>query len=176
MFLFNFSNVVSSPTTNLDRGNEWRGDSSGNEGNAGNTDVEAPNSDPQNTGSPPREKDATTEKRNKLFRVSSGTPSGKKKQSLTLSAEPKSLLDNCLSPTNVEPRKSLLDQLTRTFATEETILPDVVTLVGPPEPHGGALAPRLAPLLATVLRPTFLTQNTAEVKAVLQALMNKIQK
>lgn len=161
----------------LDRGgaSDWRNDSSGNEGGAGNTDPEAPNSDPQYPGSPP--KDLSIEKRNKLFRASSGTPSsGKKKHSLSLSSEPKSLLDTCLSPTNVEPRKSLLEQLSKTFATEETILPDVVTLIGPPEPHTGAIAPRLAPLLSAVLRPTFTTQNTAEVKAVLQALMNKIQK
>lgn len=69
-----------------------------------------------------------------------------------------------------------MDQLSRTFATEESILPDVITLVGPPEHHVGSLAPRLAPLLSSILRPTFATQNTAEVKAVLQALMNKIQK
>lgn len=163
----------------LDRGgtSDWRNDSSGNEGGTGNTDPEAPNSDPQYPGSPPKEKDLSNEKRNKLFRASSSTPSGKKKHSLSLSSEPKSLLDNCLSPTNVEPRKSLLEQLSKTFAaTEETILPDVVTLIGPPEPHTGAIAPRLAPLLSAVLRPTFTTQNTAEVKAVLQALMNKIQK
>lgn len=85
-------------------------------------------------------------------------------------------MDTCLSPTNVEPRKTLLEQLSRTFATEETILPDAVSLIGPPEPHIGSIASRLAPLLANVLKPTFSTQNTAEVKAVLQALMNKIQK
>lgn len=111
-----------------------------------------------------------------MFRASSSTPSGKKKHSLSLTSEPKSIFETCLSPTNTEPRKSLLDQLSRTFATEESILPDVITLVGPPEHHVGSLASRIAPLLSSILRPTFGTQNTAEVKAVLQALMNKIQK
>lgn len=163
-----------------DKASDWKNDSSGNEDRTGNTDPEAPNSDPQNTGSPPREKDPPTliERRNKLFRAASSTPStaGKKKQSLSLSAEPKSVLESCLSPTNVEPRKSLLDQVTRTFSTEETVLPDVLTIVGPPEPHSGLLSQRLAPLLATTFRPIFQPHNTAEVKAVLQALMNKIQK
>ena len=158
------------------RCNDWKGDSSGNEGGAGNTDPEAPNSDPQNTGSPPRDKEVTNEKRSKLFRASSSTPGGKKKHSLSLCTEPKSMLDTCLSPTNVEPRKSLLDQLLRTFATDETILPDVVTIIGPPEPHAGSLAQRLSPILSSTFRPTFSPHNTAEVKAVLQALMNKIQK
>lgn len=163
----------------IDKGTvEWRNDSSGNEGGTVNTDPEAPNSDPQNnTGSPPREKE-TTDRRSKLFRAASNTPSsGKKKQSLSLSAEPqKSVLDACLSPTNVEPRKSLLDQLTRTFSTEEAVLPDVVSIIGPPEPFSGFLTQRLAPLLATSFRPMFSPHNTAEVKAVLQALMNKIHK
>lgn len=165
----------------LDKGSEWKNDSSGNENV--NTDPEAPNSDPQNnTGSPPREKEATSasDRRSKLFRASSSTPSnsaGKKKQSLSLSADPpKSVLDTCLSPTNVEPRKSLLDQLTRTFSTEEAVLPDVVSIVGPPEPFSGFLTQRLAPLLSTTFRPIFSPHNTAEVKAVLQALMNKIHK
>lgn len=164
-----------------DKGSEWKNDSSGNE-NA-HTDPEAPNSDPQqnNTGSPPRDKDASAvnDRRSKLFRATSNTPSsgGKKKQSLTLSADPsKSVLDTCLSPTNVEPRKSLLDQLTRTFSTEEAVLPDVVSIVGPPEPFSGFLTQRLAPLLAATFRPIFSPHNTAEVKAVLQALMNKIHK
>uniref|UniRef100_A0A1B0CR71 Putative phosphofurin acidic sorting protein 2 isoform x1 n=1 Tax=Lutzomyia longipalpis TaxID=7200 RepID=A0A1B0CR71_LUTLO len=161
---------------------DWRNDSSGNEGGAGNTDPEAPNSDPQNTGSPPRsgDKESATDRRNRLFRAASNQPSSsKKKHSLSLASEqsqPKSALDACLSPTNVEPRKSLLDQVARTFATDEAILPDVVSLVGPPEAHHVALTARLAPLLAASFRPTFAPHNTAEVRAVLQALMNKIQK
>lgn len=201
-----------------DKGNDFKNDSSGNEGCAGNTDPEAPSSDPQNTGSPPKEKETNNDKRTRLFRVSSGTPSNKKKQSLTLTAEPtKSVLETCLSPTNVEPRKLLLEQLMRTFSTEEAILPDVVTIIGPPESYtsggggvgcgfgrigdsgfcnssniigcgvnsitiagcninGTTLFQRLTPILATSFRPTFSPHNTAEVKAVLQALMNKIHK
>ncbi|XP_059609911.1 phosphofurin acidic cluster sorting protein 2-like isoform X1 [Phlebotomus argentipes] len=165
-----------------ERSGDWRNDSSGNEGGAGNTDPEAPNSDPQNTGSPPRsgDKESATDRRSRLFRAASGQPSSsKKKHSLSLGSEqsqPKSALDACLSPTNVEPRKSLLDQVARTFATDEAILPDVVSLVGPPELHHVALSSRLAPLLAASFRPTFAPHNTAEVRAVMQALMNKIQK
>lgn len=168
---------------------DWKNDSSGNEGAACNTDPEAQNSDPQQqtsmitgiTNSPPREKESVIERRSKLFRATSTTPGGKKKQSLSLSADQqlntlKSVFDSCLSPTNVEPRKSLLDQLTRTFSTEEAILPDVVSVFGPPEPHSGIVMQRLAPLLSVSFRPTFSPQNTAEVRAVLQALMNKIQK
>lgn len=133
------------------------------------------------TNSPPREKETIIDRRSKLFRATSSTPSNKKKQSLSLTSDQqsitlKSVLDSCLSPTNVEPRKSLLDQLTRTFSTEEAILPDIVSIIGPPEPHGGIFMQRLAPLLSVSFRPTFSPQNTAEVRAVLQALMNKIQK
>lgn len=168
----------------LEKG-DWKNDSSGNEGAAG-TDPEAQNSDPSQqtvntTSSPPREKDTITERRNKLFRATSNTPNSKKKQSLSLTADQqattlKSVLDSCLSPTNVEPRKSLLDQLTRTFSTEEAVLPDFLSIFGPPESHSTVLMQRLAPLLSVSLRPTFSPQNTAEVRAVLQALMNKIHK
>ncbi|XP_053945042.1 phosphofurin acidic cluster sorting protein 2 isoform X2 [Anastrepha ludens] len=196
-----------------DRPPDYRNDSSGNEGNAFNTDGQ--NSDPQN--SPPRtDKDymrlqllqqqqqqqltpvsgggnnsnafTFSEKRSRLFRTSSNTPSaagssggamgmGKKKQTLSLSAEPRSVLETCLSPTNVEPRKMLLDQLSRIFASEDTVLPDVVTIISPPEAlSGSALIPKLTTLLGNSFKPAFVPQNTAEVKAVLQALMGKIQK
>lgn len=163
---------------------DWKNDSSGNEAAAGSTDPDALNSDaqPNITNSPPREKETINERRSKLFRSSTtAVTSGKKKQSLSLTADQqttalKSVLDSCLSPTNVEPRKLLLDQLTRTFSTEEAILPDTVSILGPPEPHGGMLMQRLSPLISAAFRPTFSPQNTAEVRAVLQALMNKIHK
>jgi phosphofurin acidic cluster sorting protein 2 len=162
---------------------DWKNDSSGNEGGTGGTDPDAPNSDPQNAGSPPKEKergDKENSSRNKLFRTTSGTAamsSGKKKQSLNLTADPpKSLLDACLSPTNVEPRKTLLEQLSRTFATDEAVLPEVVTMIGPAESFNTTFTARLTAILSSASRPTFLPHNTAEVKAVLQALMVKIQK
>lgn len=171
----------------VDKCLEWKNDSSGNEAAAGSTDPDGLNSDAQPyqsniTNSPPREKETINERRSKLFRSStSAAPTGKKKQSLILTADQqtialKSVLDSCLSPTNVEPRKLLLDQLTRTFSTEEAILPDIVSILGPPEPHGGLLMQSLSPLISAAFRPTFSPQNTAEVRAVLQALMNKIQK
>ncbi|XP_058118102.1 phosphofurin acidic cluster sorting protein 2 [Anopheles ziemanni] len=179
-----------------DRSGEWKNDSSGNEGGAGNTDPEALSSDPQNTGSPPKEKETAVEKKNRLFRTTSSTPNSAKKQKQTLSfqmdphqqqlqqhqmqhqqhQQKPSPLETCLSPTNVEPRKSLLEQLQRTFTTEESLLPEVVTVVGPPEASTASLTPRLASLISSTFRPTFLPNNTAEVKAITQALMNKIQK
>lgn len=172
-----------------DRSGDWKNDSSGNEGGAGNTDPEALSSDPQNTGSPPKEKEPTAvEKKNRLFRTSSSTPNSAKKQKQSLSfsttsgdqqqQQPKaSPLETCLSPTNVEPRKSLLEQLTRTFTTEESLLPDVVTIMGPPEgSSSSSFTPRLVSLISNTFRPTFSPNNTAEVKAITQALMNKIQK
>ncbi|XP_030369218.1 phosphofurin acidic cluster sorting protein 2 isoform X2 [Scaptodrosophila lebanonensis] len=206
------SRVMGTP----DRGGiDYRNDSSGNEGNAGNTDGQI--SDPQN--SPPRDRDhmrlqqhqqhqltpvssvaasmassvtpVQTEKRSRLFRTSSNTPGsgvgsiaisgsstgGKKKQTLSLSAEPRSVLETCLSPTNVEPRKMLLDQLSRVFAGEDITIPEVVTIISPPEALGGStLLPKLVTLFANSFKPAFVPQNTAEVKAVLQALMAKIQK
>lgn len=162
-----------------DRGaDSWRADSSGNEA-AQNTDPEAPNSDPQNT-SPPKDlaAQASGDKRKTIFRTSSNTPSSatKKKQSLSFSTEPKSVqLDACLSPTNVEPRKSLLEQLSRMFATDETSLPEVVSIIGPTEP-GNLFVHRLMTLLSTNIRAMFQAHNTAEIKAILQSLMTKIQK
>lgn len=201
------------PILFLDRICDNRNDSSGNEGNAIQTDGQT--SDPQN--SPPRDQNfmrrqhqltpvntsnnlqgaaghnantstanntntttsASNEKRSRLFRTSSSTPSGgsKKKQSLSLSAEPRSVLETCLSPTNVEPRKMLLDQLSRIFASEDSVIPDVVTIVSPPEAlSGSGLVSKLTALFANSFKPSFVPQNTAEVKAVLQALMGKIQK
>lgn len=161
----------------LDRGaDSWRADSSGNEGNAQNTDPEAPNSDPQNTSPPKDAAQASGEKKKTIFRTSSSTPSSatKKKQSLSFSTEPKTVaLDACLSPTNVEPRKSLLEQLSRTFSTDE--VPEVVSIVGPSEP-GNLFIHRLMTLLSTNIRPMFQAHNTAEIKAILQSLMTKIQK
>lgn len=167
-----------------DREPDWRADSSGNEGNARSTDLEGPNSDNQilTSSSPPKEsKDTPNDKRKTLFRTASNTPisanSNKKKQSLSFSAEPRSIFDACLSPTNVEPRKSLLDQLSKTFATEESQLPNVVALIGPQEPCSGPFyTQRLTSVLSSTIRPSFLPHNTAEVKAIIQSLMNKIQK
>lgn len=124
---------------------------------------------------------ASNEKRSRLFRTSSNTPAGggggKKKQSLSLNAEPRSVLETCLSPTNVEPRKMLLDQLSRIFASEDSVIPDVVTIISPPEALSGSnLVSKLTALFANSFKPAFVPQNTAEVKAVLQALMGKIQK
>jgi len=87
------------------------------------------------------------------------------------------MLETCLSPTNVEPRKLLLDQLSRVFAGEDSSIPEVVTIISPPEALGGsALLAKLVTLFANSFKPAFVPQNTAEVKAVLQALMAKIQK
>lgn len=136
---------------------------------------------------------AQTEKRSRLFRTSSNTMAlgsasnasignnsnavVKRKHTLSLSAEPRSALEACLSPTNVEPRKLLLDQLSRVFAGDDNVIPEVVTIISPPEALGGStLLAKLVTLFANSFKPAFVPQNTAEVKAVLQALMAKIQK
>jgi len=140
---------------------------------------------------------AQAEKKSRLFRSSSNTPAivgsiggggagnvsnsssavGKRKHTLSLSAEPRSALETCLSPTNVEPRKMLLDQLSRVFAGDDNVIPEVVTIISPPEALGGStLLAKLVTLFANSFKPAFVPQNTAEVKAVLQALMAKIQK
>ncbi|XP_017968547.1 phosphofurin acidic cluster sorting protein 2 isoform X2 [Drosophila navojoa] len=136
---------------------------------------------------------AQTEKRSRLFRTSSNTMGlgsannasignnsnavVKRKHTLSLSAEPRSALEACLSPTNVEPRKLLLDQLSRVFAGDDNVIPEVVTIISPPEALGGStLLAKLVTLFANSFKPAFVPQNTAEVKAVLQALMAKIQK
>ncbi|XP_049532098.1 phosphofurin acidic cluster sorting protein 2 isoform X1 [Anopheles darlingi] len=189
------NNQTSNYCNSQERSGDWKNDSSGNEGGAGNTDPEALSSDPQNTGSPPKEKETAVEKKNRLFRTSSSTPNSAKKQKQTLSfqmdqqqqqqqqhqmqhyqQQKPSPLETCLSPTNVEPRKSLLEQLQRTFTMEESLLPEVVTIVGPPEAGAASLTPRFASLISSTFRPTFMPNNTAEVKAITQALMNKIHK
>lgn len=142
--------------------------------NANNTATSGGNNASSNTP-------ASNEKRSRLFRTSSSTPGGggkkKQSQSLSLSAEPRSVLEACLSPTNVEPRKMLLDQLSRIFASEDSVIPEVVTIISPPEAlSGNSLVPKLTSLFANSFKPAFVPQNTAEVKAVLQALMGKIQK
>ncbi|CRK88259.1 CLUMA_CG002039, isoform A, partial [Clunio marinus] len=160
-------------------GDSWRADSSGNEGTAHNTDPEAPNSDPQQTTSSPKDAAQTSgDKRKTIFRTTSNAPTSatKKKQSLSFTSETKSVpLDACLSPTNVEPRKSLLEQLSRSFATDESSLPEVVSIIGPTEP-GNHFIHRLVTLLSTNIKPMFQAHNTAEIKAILQSLMTKIQK
>lgn len=71
----------------------------------------------------------------------------------------------------------LLDQLSRIFASEDSVIPDEVTIISPPEAlSGSSLVPKLTTLFANSFKPAFVPQNTAEVKAVLQALMGKIQK
>ncbi|KAH8417943.1 hypothetical protein KR222_008989 [Zaprionus bogoriensis] len=145
-------------------------------------------------GITPPPQQAQLEKRSRLFRTSSNTPGvavvgsigssgagaavGKRKHTLSLSAsEPRSALETCLSPTNVEPRKLLLDQLSRVFAGDDNVIPEVVTIISPPEALGGStLLAKLVTLFANSFKPAFVPQNTAEVKAVLQALMAKIQK
>lgn len=137
-------------------------------------------SDGPTISSPPFVEAKEGEKKTRLFRTSTGqSGSGgnmKKKQSLSLTTtEPKLIWETCLSPTNIEPRKLLLDQLARTFATDENLLPESVILVGPPEVHFGNLVTKLTTILGSS-RPIFSPHNTAEVKAILQALLNKIQK
>lgn len=110
----------------------------------------------------------------------SGGVGSKKKQTLSLGAEAsRSMLETCLSPTNVEPRKQLLDQLSKIFSNEESGIPEVVTIATPPEAlnnSGCSLAFKLTAIFTSSFKPAFVPHNTAEIKAILQAVMAKIQK
>jgi hypothetical protein len=62
------------------------------------------------------------------------------------------------------------------FATiDETVLPEVVAIVGPPEASSNFFIHRLSTLFTANII-LFQAQNTAEIKAILQSIMNKIQK
>lgn len=156
----------------------WRADSSGNEGIA---DADTQTSETNLIASPPRDNPPTTsdKKKSAIFKASSSVPSSgsKKKQSLSFTNDTKfTYLDNaCLSPTNLEPRKSLLEQLSRTFTTDDSSLPEILSIIGPSE-SGNCLINRLMTLLSANIRAIFQANNAAEIKAILQSLMNKIQK
>lgn len=155
----------------------WRADSSGNEGNP---DADAQTSETNNMTSPPRENPLPlSEKKKTIFRTASSAPTSgtKKKQSLSFTSDSKSTApESCLSPTNIEPRKSLLEQLSRIFNSDDSSLPEILAIIGPSAESGNCLINRLTTLLSTNIRAIFQANNTVEIKAILQSLMNKIQK
>lgn len=155
----------------------WRADSSGNEGNA---DQEAQTSETMHLTSPPRENpQVASDKKKTIFRTTSSVPTSgsKKKQPLIFTNEPKSNVpESSLSPTSIEPRKSLLEQLSRVFNLDDSSLPEILSIIGPSVESGNCLVNRLMNLLSTNIRAIFQANNSAEIKAILQALMNKIQK
>lgn len=152
----------------------WRNDSSGNEGIA---DGDTQTSETNLITSPPRDNPPTTsEKKKTIFKSSVPSSGSKKKQSLSFTNDTKfTYLDACLSPTNLEPRKSLLEQLSRTL-TDDASLPEIVSIIGPSSESGNCLINRLTTLLSANIRAIFQANNAAEIKAILQSLMNKIQK
>lgn len=165
----------------IERGADWKNDSALNDSN---TTGDADLAEMVMSSSPP--KDSGGDRKTRLFRTASGAGGGNKKkqalnfsttsEQLLVSSQNRSAIDTCLSPTNVEPRKILLDQLARIFTAEINILPEVVIMIGPQEPHGGTSSPKIGGLLSATFKSTFSPLNTAEVKAILSALMNKIQK
>lgn len=68
-------------------------------------------------------------------------------------------------------RKSFLEQVTRVLPTEEPSLPESIVMLAGPEPMATSVATRL-----TTYHRLFQPLNAPEVKAVLVALFNKIQK
>lgn len=74
-------------------------------------------------------------------------------------------------PDTAGPRKIFLEQVQRLLPTEETFLPDSVVLISGAEDRTSMIATRLMTQYR-VLQPT----NVAEVKAVLNAIFNKIYK
>lgn len=137
---------------------------SGSDGNADLclTDYEA-QSDPQ-TGSPPREKDVASDRdrKSRLFRSSGMGSSSKKKHSLGQDSG---------MPDIAGPRKAFLEQVQRLLPLEESHLPDSVVLISGAEDRTSMIITRLMTQYR-VLQPT----NVAEVKAVLNAIFNKIYK
>ncbi|KAF5301206.1 hypothetical protein FQA39_LY10792 [Lamprigera yunnana] len=102
------------------------------------------------------------ERKSKLFRTSAST--GKKKNSLSIGTD-------YITPESIVPRRTFLDQVSRLLPSEETALPDAVLLVTGVESQ---VVP-LCNYLASHHR-LFQPLSAPEVRSVLTAVVNKIQK
>ncbi|XP_011330273.1 phosphofurin acidic cluster sorting protein 2 isoform X2 [Ooceraea biroi] len=134
------------------------------------TDHEA--NDPPNyiAGSPPKSeqpnKSENSERRSRLFARDRGTPGSNKskKHSLSVDLKPTSDLNN------TEPRKALVEQLSRVLPDDS--LPDAVSLVSIADPGGAVLAARLQERNHKVLT----TASPADIRATFTCLVTRIQK
>ncbi|XP_077281116.1 phosphofurin acidic cluster sorting protein KrT95D isoform X3 [Temnothorax americanus] len=134
------------------------------------TDHEA--NDPPNyvAGSPPKSteqpnKSESSERRSRLFARDRGTPGSNKskKHSLSVDLKPSSDL-------NTEPRKALVEQLSRVLPDDS--LPEAVSLVSIADPGGAVLAAKLQERNHKVLT----TASPADIRATFTCLVTRIQK
>ncbi|KAL0128861.1 hypothetical protein PUN28_003912 [Cardiocondyla obscurior] len=135
------------------------------------TDHEA--NDPPNyvAGSPPKSteqpnKNESSERRSRLFARDRGTPGSNKskKHSLSVDLKPSSDLNN------TEPRKALVEQLSRVLPDDS--LPEAVALVSIADPGGAVLAAKLQERSHKVLT----TASPADIRATFTCLVTRIQK
>ncbi|XP_050446133.1 phosphofurin acidic cluster sorting protein 2 isoform X3 [Cataglyphis hispanica] len=134
------------------------------------TDHEA--NDPPNyiAGSPPKSeqpnKSESSERKNRLFARDRGTPGSNKskKHSLSVDLKPSADLNN------TEPRKALVEQLSRILPDDS--LPEAVSLISIADPGGAVLAARLQERNHKVLT----TVSPADIRATFTCLVTRIQK
>lgn len=135
------------------------------------TDHEA--NDPPNyvSGSPPKSmeqpnKSEGSERRSRLFARDRGTPGSNKskKHSLSVDLKPSGDLNN------TEPRKALVEQLSRVLPDDS--LPEAVSLISIADPGGAVLAAKLQERNHKVLT----TASPADIRATFTCLVTRIQK
>ncbi|XP_070151486.1 phosphofurin acidic cluster sorting protein 2 isoform X4 [Polyergus mexicanus] len=134
------------------------------------TDHEA--NDPPNyvAGSPPKSeqpnKSESSERKSRLFARDRGTPGSNKskKHSLSVDLKPSADLNN------TEPRKALVEQLSRVLPDDS--LPEAISLVSIADPGGAVLAARLQERSHKVLT----TVSPADIRATFTCLVTRIQK
>ncbi|KYQ54186.1 Phosphofurin acidic cluster sorting protein 2 [Trachymyrmex zeteki] len=135
------------------------------------TDHEA--NDPPNyvSGSPPKSteqsnKSEGSERRSRLFARDRGTPGSNKskKHSLSVDLKPSADLNN------TEPRKALIEQLSRVLPDDS--LPEAVSLISIADPGGAVLAAKLQERNHKVLT----TASPADIRATFTCLVTRIQK
>ncbi|XP_018052741.1 PREDICTED: phosphofurin acidic cluster sorting protein 2 isoform X3 [Atta colombica] len=135
------------------------------------TDHEA--NDPPNyvSGSPPKSmeqpnKNESSERRSRLFARDRGTPGSNKskKHSLSVDLKPSADLNN------TEPRKALVEQLSRVLPDDS--LPEAVSLISIADPGGAVFAAKLQERNHKVLT----TASPADIRATFTCLVTRIQK
>lgn len=136
-------------------------------------------SDPQCLASSPPREDKNKSNKNKLFNRDRSNMSLKERRSISSAGgstprQEKMVVERSNSSANADasPRKVLLEQLARVLPVEDVHLPDHVVLVNTGESHGALLAAHLTEHGHRVIT----TMATADVKATVSHLVNKIQK
>ncbi|KAG5336338.1 PACS2 protein, partial [Acromyrmex charruanus] len=135
------------------------------------TDHEANDPPTYVSGSPPKSmeqpnKSEGSERRSRLFARDRGTPGSNKskKHSLSVDLKPSGDLNN------TEPRKALVEQLSRVLPDDS--LPEAVSLISIADPGGAVLAAKLQERNHKVLT----TASPADIRATFTCLVTRIQK